>query len=294
MHSNELLKNKVLEMAPAEGVYDIGIENFRISRRHKITNLTKCFYNSMILYMIQGEKKTYLDSMEFSYHEGQCIVTSVSIPYSSMITKASLAEPMLCTALDIDHAIIAEMIQEIHFPKPEKIVQTGIGVIDADEALANAFYRLLLLKDETQTNKKILSSFIIKEIYYRLLISSIGNELRQAHTTGTQSNQIARAIAWMKENYTHALNVEKLANFVNMSPTSFYRNFNKVTRLSPVQYQKQLRLYEAQRLMLAENVNAETAAYKVGYESSSQFNREYKRMFGMPPKANVNQLKNVE
>lgn len=294
MHSNELLKNKVLEIAPAEGVYDIGIENFRISRRHKITNLTKCFYNSMILYMIQGEKKTYLDSMEFVYHEGQCIVTSVSIPYSSMITKASPAEPMLCAALDIDRNLIAEMIQEIHFPKPEKTIHTGIGVIDADEALANAFYRLLLLKDESKTHKQMLSSFIIKEIYYRLLISPIGNELRQAHTTGTQCNQIARAIAWMKENYTHALNVEELANFVNMSPTSFYRNFNKVTRISPVQYQKQLRLYEARRLMLAENISAETAAYKVGYESASQFNREYKRMFGMPPKANVNQLKSLD
>lgn len=294
MHSNELLKNKVLKIAPAEGVYDIGIENFRISRRHKITNLTKCFYNSMILYMIQGEKKTYLDSMEFVYHEGQCIVTSVSIPYSSMITKASPAEPMLCAALDIDRNLIAEMIQEIHFPKLEKTIHTGIGVIDADEALANAFYRLLLLKDENKTHKQMLSSFIIKEIYYRLLISPIGNELRQAHTTGTQCNQIARAIAWMKENYTHALNVEELANFVNMSPTSFYRNFNKVTRISPVQYQKQLRLYEARRLMLAENISAETAAYKVGYESASQFNREYKRMFGMPPKANVNQLKSLD
>lgn len=248
----------------------------------------------MILYMIQGEKKTYLDSMEFTYHSGQCIVTSVSIPYSSMITKASPHEPMLCAALDIDHAIIAEMIREIKFPKLEKIVQTGIGVIDADEALANACYRLLLLKDENKTDKQMLSAFIIKEIYYRLLISPICRELRQAHTMGTQSNQIARAIAWMKENYKSSLNVEELVNFVNMSPTSFYRNFNKVTRLSPVQYQKQLRLYEAQRLMLAENVSAERAAYTVGYESASQFNREYKRMFGMPPKTNVNQLKNVD
>lgn len=293
MNANERLKNKALEIALIEGVHDIGIENFRISRRHKITNLTKCFYNSMILYMIQGEKKTYLDNMEFSYHSGQCIVTSVSIPYSSMITQASADAPMLCVALDIDHNLIAEMIREIKFPKPEKTIQTGIGVIDADEALADAFYRLLLLKDENKTNKKILSSFIIKEIYYRLLISPIGCELRQAHTMGTQSNQIARAINWMKENYKHALNVEELANFVNMSPTSFYRNFNKVTRISPVQYQKQLRLYEAQRLMLVENVSAEHAAYTVGYESPSQFNREYKRMFGMPPKTNVNQIKNV-
>lgn len=283
----------MLGIAKDDGLYDIDIANFRISRRHKTTNLTKCFYNSMILYMIQGEKVTYLDNMKFTYHGGQCIVTSVSMPYSSMITEASLDEPMLCVALDIDPNLMAEMIQEIKLPKLEKMTKMGIGVINADDALADAFYRLLLLKDEPEAQKKVLSSFIIKEIYYRLLISPIGNELRQANTIGTQSNQIAHAISWLKENFRRPLNVEELANFVNMSPTSFYRNFNKITRISPLQYQKQLRLYEAQRLMLIENINAETAAYKVGYESPSQFSREYKRMFGISPKAGIDQIKNI-
>lgn len=293
MNALERLKNKVLEIAPAEGIFDIGIENLRLSRRHKTSDLTKCFYNSMILYMVQGAKKTCLGKTEFPYESGQCIVTSVSMPYSSMITEAAEDKPMLCVALDIDGGLMAELIGEVKLPKTEKSTKTGIGVVNADDALTDAFYRLLCLKDEPAERRKVLSSFVIHEIYYRLLTTPVGNELRLANTTGTQSNQIARATAWLKANFKKAFNVEELADRVNMSSTSFYRNFNKVTGISPIQYQKQLRLYEAQRLMLTDGIDAARAAYAVGYESVSQFNREYKRLFGAPPKTDVDRLKNA-
>ena len=134
---------------------------------------------------------------------------------------------------------------------------------------------------------------IIKEIHYLLLTSPLGNILRSVNTKGSQNNQIFNAISWLKQNYRQPLKIDELAQKFNMAGSSFYRHFSKVTSLSPLQYQKRLRLYEAQRLMLSENLDAANAAYEVGYESASQFNREYKRMFGTPPKTNVNQMKSA-
>lgn len=290
---NDLLKNRVLGIAKDDGVWECGIKNLKIARRHYPTELTKCFYNSMILYMVQGAKKTVWDNMEFTYREGQCIVTSIDMPSASAITEASPEKPMLCVALDFDKILMAEMLQEIIFPKIDKSVKQGIGVINANEALTDAFLRLLSLNKEPEKQRNTLASFIIKEIYYRLLMSPVGNELRLAYTAGTQSNQISKAIIWLKENFAKPLNVEELAYRVNMSPTSFYRHFNKITKITPVQYQKQLRLYEAQKLLMSDKMSAENAGYKVGYKSTNQFNRDYKRMFGKTPAADVKAKKGV-
>lgn len=167
-----------------------------------------------------------------------------------------------------------------------------MGIAETDEALLDAFYRLISLLDRPE-RQKIMAPMIIKEIHYLLLTSPLGDILRSVNTKGSRNNQIADAIAWLKENYRQPLKIEELAHKFNMAESSFYRHFSKVTSLSPLQYQKRLRLYEAQRLMLSENLDAANAAYEVGYESASQFNREYKRMFGMPPKTNVNRMKNA-
>ena len=167
-----------------------------------------------------------------------------------------------------------------------------MGIAETDEALLDAFYRLISLLDRPE-RQKIMAPMIINDIHYLLLTSPLGDILRSVNTKGSRNNQIADAIAWLKENYRQPLKIEELAHKFNMAESSFYRHFSKVTSLSPLQYQKRLRLYEAQRLMLSENLDAANAAYEVGYESASQFNREYKRMFGMPPKTNVNRMKNA-
>ena len=135
-----------------------------------------------------------------------------------------------------------------------------------------------------------MSPIIIKEIYYRLLTGPLGNQLRLINTKGTRSNQIAQAITLIKANYSVKLNMDEVAQKVNMAPSSFYRNFKKVTKVSPLQYQKQLKLYEAQRLMLSGDYDAATACYQVGYESPTQFSREYKKMFGNPPKTDIKKM----
>lgn len=166
----------------------------------------------------------------------------------------------------------------------------ALAIADTDAELLDALYRLAQLLDKPESEQQIMSNIIIKEIYYRLLTGPLAYQLRLINTKGTRSNQIAEAISILKEKFSEKLDMDELAQSVNMAPSSFYRNFKKVTQVSPLQYQKQLKLYEAQRLMLSGNYDAATASYEVGYESPTQFSREYKKMFGNPPKTDIKKL----
>lgn len=166
----------------------------------------------------------------------------------------------------------------------------ALAIADTDAELLDAFYRLAQLLDKPESEQQIMSNIIIKEIYYRLLTGPLAYQLRLINTKGTRSNQIAEAISILKEKFSEKLDMDELAQSVNMAPSSFYRNFKKVTQVSPLQYQKQLKLYEAQRLMLSGNYDAATASYEVGYESPTKFSREYKKMFGNPPKTDIKKL----
>jgi transcriptional regulator GlxA family with amidase domain len=189
-------------------------------------------------------------------------------------------------SLELDQFVIVDLLAEIPQPKnetrSENSIRRGMAVTDVDPYVLDAFLRLAeLINDKERQN--ILAPLIIREVYYRLLMGPLGHQLRMIHTQGSKSNQIAQAIAWIKTNYNKPVNIENLAKMTNMAPSNFNRYFRHLTNLSPLKYQKRLRLYEAQRLMLIENKNAGNAALSVGYESPTQFNREYKRMFGEPP-----------
>ena len=191
--------------------------------------------------------------------------------------------------MKLDRRIIAQLMAE-----DPSIVAAGEGdwnpvvVDEAGKELLQAFVRLVELLD-TPSRIPVLAPMILREIHYYLLCGSQGRCLRLFSTTGTQANQIAEAISWLREHYADSLNMEDLARRVNMAPSTFNRHFKQVTSLSPLQFQKRLRLYEAERLMLLEGRDAGTAALIVGYESGSQFNREYKRQFGAPPRRDVTQ-----
>lgn len=165
-------------------------------------------------------------------------------------------------------------------------VFNGLAVSAASEGLMDAFLRLLKLTN-TPDDIPVLAPIIKREIYSRILISPMGRHVRQLCTLGTQSNQITRAVDWLKTNYQKPFKIEELAQYVHMAPTTFHRHFRKVTSVSPIQYQKNLRLHEARRLMISANETVANAAYAVGYESSTQFSREYKRFFGTSPKRDV-------
>lgn len=286
-----LLKTKVQELFPTPGMLQTCIKGFSASLRTAPTFNQHCFYKPMAIVVLQGKKQTTLGSEKFTYNENQLVVTSIDIPTVGSIVEASPEKPFMTLILELDNYIISQLLREGN-SSLAKNVRRGMGVAEADESLLDAFYRLILLLKQPE-KQKIMAPMIIKEIHYLLLISPLGDILRSVNTKGSQNNQIANAIAWLKENYREPLKIDQLARKFNMAESSFYRHFNKVTSLSPLQYQKQLRLYEAQRLMLSENFDAANAAYEVGYESASQFNREYKRMFGTPPKTNVNQIKSA-
>lgn len=285
----QLLKDKVQKLFTAPGILQTGIKGLSAALRTAPTLNQHCIYKPMAILILQGKKQTVLGSEKFTYNENQLVVTSIDIPTIGSIIEASPEKPFITLIFDLDHYVISQLLSEGTYARNET-ARRGMGIADADENLLDAFTRLIALLDQPE-RQKVMVPMIIKEIHYLLLTSPLGDILRSINTKGSQNNQIANAIAWMKENYRHPLKIDELAQKFNMAESSFYRHFSKVTTLSPLQYQKKLRLHEAQRLMLSENLDAANAAYEVGYESASQFNREYKRMFGMPPKTSINRIK---
>lgn len=216
--------------------------------------------------------------------------SGVDMPSSFYITDASPEKPFLSLSLELDKVLITRMAAEVPLPSGHgKGFPKGVSVAEADSDIVEAFLRLVDLLEKPE-QLPVLAPMIIREIYYRLLIGTQGEHLRRLNTLCTQSNQIAQAITWLRTYYREQLQVDELASRVNMATSTFHRHFKEVTSLSPLQFHKRLRLYEAQRLMLAESENATSAARLVGYESTTQFNREYKRLFGEPPLRDVSRL----
>jgi AraC-like DNA-binding protein len=284
--SGGFLKETLLSLMPEAGSFETGIKGLKMDRRNRPTEVQQCFYAPMVIVIAQGNKHVYIGSQEFIYGENQSMIIGVELPSAGRITKASPDKPSMIISLELDQSVIVDLLAEIPKPKnetkSESTIHQGMIVTDTDPYVLDAFLRLAELIDNTE-RQNILAPMIIREIHYRVLMGPLGHQLRMIHTQGSQSNQIVQAIAWLKTHYNKPVNIENLAKTVNMAPATFNRYFRQLTTISPLQYQKRLRLYEAQRLMLVENKNASNAAYSVGYENPAQFNREYKRMFGEPP-----------
>jgi AraC-like DNA-binding protein len=209
------------------------------------------------------------------------------------VTKASPEKPYLGLVLNIDQREISQLMVDSNLPPPRPQQSSrGMATGEVTLPLLAAFQRLIDLLDEPR-DIPILAPIIEREIFYRLLVGDQGARLRQIAVAGSQSNQIARAIDWLKGNFTKPLHIDDLAAHVNMSTSTFHHHFRQVTAMSPLQYQKWLRLNEARRLMLAEDQDATTASFQVGYESPSQFSREYSRLFGAPPLRDVINLRQI-
>ncbi len=209
------------------------------------------------------------------------------------IVEANREKPYLGLKLKLDQREMSQLMADSNLPAP-RVQQSSRGMATGvmTLALVTAFHRLIGLLDDQQ-DIPILAPIIQKEIIYRLLVGDQGTRLRQIASAGSQSHQIARAIDWLKTNFTQPLRVEELAEQARMSSSTFHHHFRSMTALSPLQYQKQLRLQEARRLMLAERMDAANAAFQVGYESPSQFSREYNRLFGAPPLRDIINLRQM-
>lgn len=292
-NSRIALRDSLLRLMPKTGNYPTTVEGFVLHRFHSGETPKPRFYDPVIIVVVQGKKNVRIGSEDIAYGENSCFIAGVSMPVSSCVLEASENKPYLSMSLNLDKSLIASLAAKISTTKEgDESTISGAVVQSVGSELLDAFLRLLELA-QSPDPAMILSNLVIQEIYYRLLTSSFGAQLRKLNTLGSQSNQIVQAVSWLQENYKEALRVEELAGRLHMATSTFHKHFKEITTLSPLQYQKQLRLTEAQRLMLVGSSDVTQAAFAVGYESPTQFNREYKRLFGESPRRNVMQMKGV-
>lgn len=250
-------------------------------------------YEPSVCVVAQGAKRVILGEDSFVYDAHHYLITSVHLPTIVRVIDASGEKPYLGLMLKLDLREVSQMMLDSHLPPP-RAQQSSRGMATGKMTipLLDAFRRLIGLL-ESEHDIPILGPIIQKEILYRLLVGDQGARLRQIASAGSPTQLIGRVIEWMKEKFDQPLRVDELAAKVGMSRSAFHHHFRSVTGLSPLQFQKRLRLHEARRLMLVEHMDAASTAFQVGYESPSQFSREYKRMFGDPPSRDIASLRQM-
>ncbi|HSI47067.1 MAG TPA: AraC family transcriptional regulator [Ideonella sp.] len=275
------------------GVEQIDTANpsLTLYRHDAPTDAMSCMVQPAIALTVQGAKRALLGDEVFDYHPHRFLITSLDLPVVLRAVKANSETPYLSVVLRLDPRAIAELMTQIEVPPPSRAqpVTHGIVLGETTTPLLEAFDRLVRLLDEPATIP-VLAPLIQKEIFYRVLMSDQGALLWQMASFGSHGHRVSRAIDWLKSNFAEPLHVEELAAEVQMSPSRFHHHFRQLTSMSPLQFQKWLRLNEARRLMLTESIDASNAAFRTGYESASQFSREYSREFGAPPRRDIERL----
>ena len=254
------------------------------------TDKTPCLYRSMICFILQGSKRVAINDHLLSYDSEQYLISALDLPLIGQILDTDEGQPYVAVSLVLDPAILAQLAVTI--PAVSESEQKGMGntINPMTSSLRDTLLRLLSLLD-TPADIPVLGPMVERELLYRLLQGPQGRLLRQIAQPDGALGSIRRAVAWIRDNYSVRLRIEALCDASGMSRASLHRHFRSMTGLSPVQYQKQLRLQEARQLLLAGEHRASDVAYAVGYESASQFSREYLRQFGTPPARDVRQIR---
>jgi AraC-like DNA-binding protein len=266
-----------------EGPADTPVPGLRLYRRTETTECYSNAYEPEFVVCVQGEKRVTLGGSTLILDESTCLLTSIDLPAVSQVTRASQAVPLLSLVLKLEMPVVREILSQDEFLLPDPSSATrGMVIGKASAEMLSACSRLLDLLNKP-SDIPFLGSLMQREIIYRLLRSPLGHHLRAIATLGEQSNRTAKAVAWLKTNYDKPLRVEDLAQLAQMGVSTFHHHFRSLTAMSPLQYQKRLRLHVARVRMITQGIDAASAAFEVGYESASQFNREYSRFFGQPP-----------
>jgi AraC-like DNA-binding protein len=277
--------------ASSEGVHATAVPRLQLARMHAPRGPMSGVHDASLCLIVQGRKQVMLGDEVYEYDASRYLVASVDLPVTGCVIEASEAVPYLCLVLRLAPAEIATLVTQADAAKaPLPAPSRGLSLSRCEPELLDAAVRLMRLLDSPQ-DIALLAPLIEREILYRLLRSEQGGMLRHIGIADSQGQRVAKAIGWVRENYDQPLRIERIAQQVHMSASALHHHFKAVTAMSPLQYQKQLRLQEARRLMLSEVMDAATASHRVGYESPSQFSREYSRMFGAPPVRDVERLR---
>jgi len=289
----EALGKRIARWAVEGGRIVTAISALSLSRRDALTQPMSYMYEPSICLIAQGAKRLLLGGDTYVYDAHHFLITSMDLPTVVQVIRASREKPCLSLMLKLDQREISQLMADSNLPPPRAQESSrGMAIGEVTLPLLTAFQRLIDLLAEPK-DIPILAPIIQREILYRLLVGDQGARLRQMASVGSQSHQIAKAIDWLKSHYTLPLRIDDLAARLHMSTSTFHQHFRRLTAMSPLQFQKWLRLNEARRLMLTEHLNAATAALQVGYESPTQFSREYRRFFDEPPLRDITHLRQM-
>ena len=288
------LADKIASFIGAKERLITEVPGLLLSRRTAPTAPISATYEPSLAVVAQGRKRATLGGTTFIFDEARYLLTSLDLPVICNVIEASEEVPYLCFVLKLEMAVVRELLsrEEIHAPQtPPDNPAMATG--EATPELLAACCRLVDLLNTPQ-DIPFLSGLIQREIIYRILCGPEGARLRAIATLGDQSHRTAKAVAWVRANFAKPLRVEELAKMAGMGVSTLHHHFRALTSMSPLQYQKLLRLQAARERMLVDGMDAASAAFEVGYESASQFNREYSRFFGQPPMRDIRALRSPD
>jgi AraC-like DNA-binding protein len=288
--NREELVERMVRILPEDGSFE-ALNGFFLARSSKPMESVHSLYQPAFCFVVQGGKRVLLGEQVFWYDPGHYLIFTVDLPVVFQVEKASKERPYLGFRLNLNPSLVASVMMEsgIETKKGDASVK-AIDVSSTDAGLLDAAVRLIRLLD-TPDERKVLAPLITREIVYRLLKGGQGARLSHLLTAGGDTRRISKAIGHLREHLDEPLKIETIARELGMSVSGFHHHFKNVTMMSPLQFQKQIRLQEARRLMLGEDLDAASAGFRVGYEDPSYFSRDYKKLFGAPPQRDIAQLR---
>ncbi len=266
------------------------IAGLSLYRQTKATELAPCMCEPSLCVVAQGAKQVLIGEDVLQYDASTFLLVSADLPVTARVVEASLERPYLSLSVRLDQAVVCDVAAQLTPATAPTRLIAAAAVSPAEPALLDAVQRLVGLL-ETPDDRAVLAPLVLREITYRLLTGAQGERIRQIATTAGHARRILGTLRWLREHFAEPLRIEELARDAHMSSSALFQHFKTVTSMSPLQYQKLLRLHEARRLMLGLGLGAAEASFRVGYESPSQFSREYRRLFGAPPRKDVESLR---
>lgn len=279
----ESLSQRVRHTVLTRGEFDERVPGLHLSYVERPHDEPNCFYVLSVAIVLKGRKRLHIGNQIYEYGAGSMIVTSVDMPTSYELIDVSHASPFVSLSLKLNPAILAELLTE---ESQNNYRPQAFSINEATQELLEDFERLLRILERPEQIETRLP-MIVRDIHYLALSGTGGECLRSLYAPGAAGQRVKKAITWLRENFREAVSLDQLASVTGMSSSSLLRHFKALTSLTPLQYQKRLRLYEAQQFLLRGDGDVNSAAYAVGYMSPQQFNRDYKRLFGVPPGKNT-------